>query len=125
MTIKSEKVERGEDTRARVDRRLVQNVTRKDGTPGNYYLRIRVLPQDARRKSLRVDIPMETNDRAEARARAAYVVRTLLRLGRQVMGDLACYLQAGEPTMNKRRRRRRLKRKGAAPAVGDKQLMLF
>ena len=112
----------GGDTRARVDSRLVQNRRRQDGRPGNYYLRIRVEPAESLSKSLRVDVPLETNERAEARARAAYVVRTILRLGRRVMGDLAVYLQQAEPCMSKRRRKRKAQHQQAGE---NRQLMLF
>lgn len=71
----------------KLERRLHQAPRRKDGSPGMYYVRVRVPPREAWAKNVRLDIPLETNSRCEALGRAAFILRTLQRLGRRVLRD--------------------------------------
>lgn len=72
-----------------IERRLRQGPRRADGTPGNYYLRIRLRPQQGWLKSKTLDLPLETNCPDQAVERAGYAVRCLLRAGAAVIGDLS------------------------------------
>lgn len=86
-------------------RRLRQNPPHKDGTPGCYYLRLRLEARDPRMKSITLDLPLETPLPHLAAERAGFALRTLQRAGARVLGNISDIL-----TLTSAPHRRRTKR---------------
>ena len=77
-------------------RRLRRNPPRKDGTPGMLYLRLRMVTA-AELKPDVVELPLETADEETALIRCGFLLRTLRKLGRRIVGRLADYAEALAP----------------------------
>lgn len=82
----------------------------KDGRPGLYYLRLRLRSGRGLYKARAYDLPLETTCYAEAERRAALLVRSFIRAGAEVMGDLTDLSALSLPAYHRRpegKRRRR------------------
>lgn len=77
-------------------KKLRRNPPRKDGTPGMLYLRLRMVTA-AELKPEVVELPLETADETTALIRCGFLLRTLRKLGRRIVGRLADYAEALAP----------------------------
>lgn len=86
-----------------ITQRMRRNPPRRDGTPGNLYLRLR-FAAESNKKSVTLDLPLETNNKGIAAQRARFLVRSFLRAGRRIMGSIDDIreLAAVSPRRNKK-----------------------
>lgn len=87
--------------------RIRQGRSRLDGTPGRYYVRLWLRDALSAHKARAYDLPLETNSDAVAVDRAAFLVRSLMRAGAEVLGDVSDLLALSLPERPKKRRRQK------------------
>lgn len=90
--------------------RIRQGHPTKAGCPGLYYLRLRLRAAGGLYKARAYDLPLETTSYPEAVRRAAFIVRSFLRAGAEVLGDVSDLAALRLPAYRRRptgKRRRR------------------